>query len=375
MPKASLPGLPLWLGDAGAFCNLGEYRFGFQSQEQDNEIYGTGNAVSYKYRVEDARLGRFLSVDPLAPKYPFYSPYAFSGNRVLDAVELEGAEPKYTRDGGIYYNVMKGQGPTQIANDLKLNGVFINWESIVQQNPQYFDHIQENKWEKSNSAYTRLNMNVEDELFIGTYSVSAVKPVENSGWQEANIDGVHIGAMELSGGYGVGASGALFRTHPIQNPNVWEYGRSLLIYSAGLQATTPGVDFNVGLGFMNFQQIKNSSVTETLTDAQSIGISFGRNYGIGGKALNITGYLPGMEALPVYARSQVYSINMGFIQFGSPGIGGSYSDSKFPLNFSNITVQPAIDSQKRAYEMHLDGNINGTKYLLDHKLDTAKTIK
>ncbi|MEZ4775548.1 MAG: HNH endonuclease [Bacteroidia bacterium] len=32
-------------------------------------------------------------MDPLAAKYPFYSPYAFSGNRVLDAVELEGAEP------------------------------------------------------------------------------------------------------------------------------------------------------------------------------------------------------------------------------------------------------------------------------------------
>ncbi|MEZ4826714.1 MAG: hypothetical protein R3C61_10545 [Bacteroidia bacterium] len=73
--------------------NLGEYRFGFQNQETDPEIYGTGNAVSYKYRVEDARLGRFLSVDPLSPEYPWNSPYAFSENRVMDAVELEGAEP------------------------------------------------------------------------------------------------------------------------------------------------------------------------------------------------------------------------------------------------------------------------------------------
>src|SRR5699024_2553115 len=39
------------------------------------------------------RVGRFLSIDPLAKKYPFYSPYSFSGNRVLDAVELEGKEP------------------------------------------------------------------------------------------------------------------------------------------------------------------------------------------------------------------------------------------------------------------------------------------
>ena len=40
----------------------------------------------------DARIGRFLSIDPLASKYPWNSPYAFSENRVLDGVELEGLE-------------------------------------------------------------------------------------------------------------------------------------------------------------------------------------------------------------------------------------------------------------------------------------------
>ncbi len=40
----------------------------------------------------DARIGRFLSIDPLAGKYPWNSPYAFSENRVIDAVELEGLE-------------------------------------------------------------------------------------------------------------------------------------------------------------------------------------------------------------------------------------------------------------------------------------------
>jgi len=47
----------------------------------------------YKYRQHDARLGGFWSVVPLARKYPFYSPYAFSGNRLIDRVELEGLEP------------------------------------------------------------------------------------------------------------------------------------------------------------------------------------------------------------------------------------------------------------------------------------------
>ncbi len=40
----------------------------------------------------DPRLGRFFAVDPLASKYPYNSTYAFSENRVIDAIELEGLE-------------------------------------------------------------------------------------------------------------------------------------------------------------------------------------------------------------------------------------------------------------------------------------------
>ena len=58
----------------------------------DNEVKGTGNSINYKYRIHDPRLGRFLSIDPLVAKYPWNSPYAFSENRVIDGVELEGLE-------------------------------------------------------------------------------------------------------------------------------------------------------------------------------------------------------------------------------------------------------------------------------------------
>jgi len=69
------------------------YSYGYQAQERDDEIYGRGASYYYKYRQQDARLGRFWSVDPLAGKYPYYSPYSFSGNRLVDAVEWEGLEP------------------------------------------------------------------------------------------------------------------------------------------------------------------------------------------------------------------------------------------------------------------------------------------
>ncbi len=68
------------------------FRFGFQGQEGDDEIKGDGNSVNYKYRMHDPRLGRFFAVDPLSASYPYNSPYAFSENRVIDAIELEGLE-------------------------------------------------------------------------------------------------------------------------------------------------------------------------------------------------------------------------------------------------------------------------------------------
>src|SRR5690606_35641822 len=72
-----------------------DYRYSFQGQEKDDEIKGDGNSLNYKYRMHDPRIGRFFAVDPLARKYPYWSPYAFSGNRVIDARELEGLEPSY----------------------------------------------------------------------------------------------------------------------------------------------------------------------------------------------------------------------------------------------------------------------------------------
>jgi len=68
------------------------YRFGFNGQEKDNEVYGEGNAYSFEYRVHDPRIGRFLSVDPLAWKYPWNSTYAFAENDVIRYIDLEGRE-------------------------------------------------------------------------------------------------------------------------------------------------------------------------------------------------------------------------------------------------------------------------------------------
>ncbi|MCH2229144.1 MAG: hypothetical protein MK105_02275, partial [Crocinitomicaceae bacterium] len=78
-----------------------EYRYGFQGQEKDNEVYDSdGSSVNYKYRMYNSRVARFFKVDPLAHQFPWNSQYAFSENRVIDGVELEGLEVSLVRNHG-----------------------------------------------------------------------------------------------------------------------------------------------------------------------------------------------------------------------------------------------------------------------------------
>ncbi len=82
--------------------------------------------MNYKYRVHDPRLGRFMSVDPLAPEYPHWSPYSFSGNMVIHTTELEGLEPvsdpnEYSkflaRDGGEDLSIFEEGSSSQYRTD------------------------------------------------------------------------------------------------------------------------------------------------------------------------------------------------------------------------------------------------------------------
>ncbi|GAA5036760.1 hypothetical protein GCM10011506_29770 [Marivirga lumbricoides] len=68
----------------------------FQDQEviKDFDL----NWVQFKWRNDMPELGRFFNVDPLAEDYYYNSPYAFSENRVIDGIELEGLEWKSIKD-------------------------------------------------------------------------------------------------------------------------------------------------------------------------------------------------------------------------------------------------------------------------------------
>ena len=97
---------------------------------------GEGNSVNFKFRMHDPRVGRFLSLDPLAPKYPHNSPYVFAENRVIDGVELEGLEYLDTDEsrisiswGETVLNNENISGPTAAKFDVKYpkTGSFVDY--------------------------------------------------------------------------------------------------------------------------------------------------------------------------------------------------------------------------------------------------------
>ena len=80
------------------------YRYGFNDKENDGEV-GEG-IQDYGMRVYDNRIGKFLSRDPLAFKFAYYSPYHFAGDNPLKNIDLDGGEPKDYLDRWVDQNLI-----------------------------------------------------------------------------------------------------------------------------------------------------------------------------------------------------------------------------------------------------------------------------
>lgn len=77
-------------------------KYKFQGQERNEELGLDWD--SFRFRSYDYAIARFMNIDPLAEEYSYQSPYNFSENRVIDGVELEGAERLSVHTPGWIYS-------------------------------------------------------------------------------------------------------------------------------------------------------------------------------------------------------------------------------------------------------------------------------
>ena len=77
------------------------FRFGFNGKENFDKYQ------DYGFRIYYPELGKFLSVDPLSSKFPWYSPSQFSGNKPIESIDLDGLEELSTKD--VLYRKWNGE--------------------------------------------------------------------------------------------------------------------------------------------------------------------------------------------------------------------------------------------------------------------------
>ena len=75
------------------------YRYGFNGKEYDNEVMGEENFQDYGMRMYNLRIGRFFNVDPLIKNFPELTPYQFSSNTPIWAIDLDGKEAYFSNEG------------------------------------------------------------------------------------------------------------------------------------------------------------------------------------------------------------------------------------------------------------------------------------
>lgn len=80
------------------YSGTGGYRYGFNGQEKDDEVYGAGNLNSFEYRIYNSRIGRFMSIDPHSDSYPNWNPYNFVFDNPLVLIDPDGRDPIYGKN-------------------------------------------------------------------------------------------------------------------------------------------------------------------------------------------------------------------------------------------------------------------------------------
>lgn len=180
----------------------------------DDEIKGKGISYDFMFRIYDSKLGRFLSVDPLANSYPWNSTYAFAENRIIDGIDLEGKE---WESAGKLYNFRTGKfeakykikislvNDSQILTNQQLNSILPQMQMLTESFLEGGDGTFSNPRIKTEISFTD-ESNAQFKVFVydakGTDPGGFVDEIGNTKTNTVNLaitrDGVLRDVMESS---------------------------------------------------------------------------------------------------------------------------------------------------------------------------------
>ena len=162
--------------------SLDGYRYGYQGSEKDDEVKGNGNSYTTEFRQLDPRLGRWLSVDPLADKYPSMSPFLYTAGNPIRYIDAYGLEKKPNRFERRYSWKKKR---------FEISGKAIHGKRLARYINRRGDKIN-----KSNAYY---NISTKNVYFDG-YSSSTVSLKNPPKGKDKNLTGVNIVGGIVRGG-------------------------------------------------------------------------------------------------------------------------------------------------------------------------------
>lgn len=67
-------------------------KLGVEPKNKKYYVFDKHDNIIFQDTLTNSQLARFFAVDPLTKKYPHYTPYSFSGNKVISHIEIEGLE-------------------------------------------------------------------------------------------------------------------------------------------------------------------------------------------------------------------------------------------------------------------------------------------
>ena len=187
--KLGLNYYPFGMTMPGRSYNSADYDYGFNGKRNDNEIKGIGNSVDFGARLYDPRIGRFLSLDPLAMKYPDISSYAFVADNPIMFKDGDGrviVDPKNDRpivkiDGE--WRTIKGTNKDGTPQYGKVSSDFKNYSQPI------LDKLTATKvgteiYNALQQVPTKIQFDLDDNSNLDALDIKK----SNSEWRTANDD-------------------------------------------------------------------------------------------------------------------------------------------------------------------------------------------